>query len=147
MRSLACGAASLARCPRWSALISGSRTSPSHPDQVAGGSPAGLKDLGSSRINSLIGSQWGNKQASLLDQGIDRVRAAENATQFEDKAAQKAAARELVEGKRTIMARGRRELGVWSVLVALAALACGGTGTTDDNGDGVGGSPGSGGAV
>jgi len=45
------------------------------------------------------------------------------------------------------MAQGRRELGVWSVLVALTALACGGTGTTDDNGDGVGGSPGSGGAA
>jgi Novel toxin 15 len=43
------------------------------PDQIAGGNPSGLHNLGNRRINSSIGSQWGRGRAAELDA---RVRAA-----------------------------------------------------------------------
>lgn len=39
------------------------------PDQIAGGHPNGLTDLGSRRINSSIGSQWRTRVAQL-DEGV-----------------------------------------------------------------------------
>lgn len=42
------------------------------PDQIAGGNPTHLRDLGDSRINSSIGSQWRHR-VSQLDEAFDMV--------------------------------------------------------------------------
>jgi hypothetical protein len=43
------------------------------PDQIAGGYPNGLTDLGSRRINSSLGSQWGNTCVAKLDDGVHKA--------------------------------------------------------------------------
>lgn len=47
-----------------------------NPDMIAGGNPLNVTEVGDARINSSIGSQWGNKNAELLETQIrDSIKA------------------------------------------------------------------------